>query len=440
MDSAVWVAMRSRYRRDISTQTAPLNRSAHVRSDDLATCISCGLCLNDCPTYRVLDDEADSPRGRVQLIRQLVTSTGAPDASLAGHLEACLVCRACETACPSGVPFGRIMEGAREELRERERPRAVANAVRRIGLRTITRQGRLRVATRLLDLYVRSGAQRAVRATRLLPKRLAAMESLAMKAEGAPYRPVERPDADTDFFAGCIMRTAFGETERATVRMLERSGKRVSACGEQTCCGALHAHAGDGETARELARLNIDAFAGSDAPIVVNAAGCGAHLKAYGEVLGGDPAWSDRARAFSARVRDASQVVTPAAVGVAAPRPIRVVYQDACHLAHGQKIRREPRALLGAVRSVTVVPIADPERCCGSAGIYNLTHPEVAGELQRQKVLSILVARPDVVVSANPGCILQVQAGLRAAGSDVPVLHLMRFLDDPGASLGASRE
>ena len=168
-----------------------------MRSDDLATCISCGLCLNDCPTYRVLDDEADSPRGRVQLIRQLVTSTGAPDASLAGHLEACLVCRACETACPSGVPFGRIMEGAREELRERERPRAVANAVRRIGLRTITRQGRLRVATRLLDLYVRTGAQRAVRATRLLPKRLAAMESLAMKAEGAPYRPIRGMRART---------------------------------------------------------------------------------------------------------------------------------------------------------------------------------------------------------------------------------------------------
>ena len=438
MDRAVSVVMRSRYRRDISTQTAPLNLSAHVRSEDLATCISCGLCLNDCPTYRVLDDEADSPRGRVQLIRQLVSSTGPADDSLAGHLEACLVCRACETACPSGVPFGRIMEGAREELRERERPRAVARAVRRIGLQTITKQRRLRVATRLLDLYVRSGAQRAVRATRLLPRRLATMESLAMKAEGAPYRPVERPDADTTFFAGCIMRTAFGETERATVRMLERSGKRVSACGEQTCCGALHAHAGDGETARELARLNIDAFSGSDAPVVVNAAGCGAHLKAYGDVLADDPAWSDRAKAFGARVRDASQAVTPAAVSVAAPRPIRVVYQDACHLAHGQKIRREPRALLAAVPNVTIVPIADAERCCGSAGIYNLTHPEVAGELQRQKVAAILAARPDVVVSANPGCILQVRAGLRAAGSDVPVQHLMRFLDDPGASLGPS--
>jgi glycolate oxidase iron-sulfur subunit len=411
--------------------------SAHVRSDDLATCISCGLCLNDCPTYRVLDDEADSPRGRVQLIRELVSSTGSPDASLAGHLEACLVCRACETACPSGVPFGRIMEGAREELREREQPRVLGAAVRRIGLRTITRQGRLRVATRLLDLYVRSGAQRAVRATGLLPKALATMESLAMKAEGPPYRPVERPDADTAFFAGCIMRTAFGDTERATVRMLERSGRRVSACLEQTCCGALHAHAGDGETARELARLNIDAFSGDDSPIVVNAAGCGAHLKAYGDVLAGDPAWAARAAAFAARVRDASQAVTASAVTAPAPEPIRVVYQDACHLAHGQKIRREPRALLGAVPNVTIVPIADAERCCGSAGIYNLTHPEVAGELQRQKVLSILAAQPDIVVSANPGCMLQVQAGLRAAGSDVPVVHLMRFLDDPSASLGA---
>jgi glycolate oxidase iron-sulfur subunit len=409
-----------------------------VRAADLATCISCGLCLNDCPTYRVLGDEADSPRGRIQLIRQMVsTEATAVDDRVAGHLEACLVCRACETACPSGVPFGRIMEGAREDLRERERPRRVAKAIRRLGLATIADQGRLRVATRMLDLYVRSGARRVVRASRLLPRRLRTMESLAMRAEGPPYLPVEREDADTAFFAGCIMRTAFGETERATVRMLERGGKRVTACQEQTCCGALHAHAGDGETARELARLNIDAFSGVQGPVVVNAAGCGAQLKAYGELLAGDPAWSERALAFSARVRDASEAVPPAAVESRAPRAIRVVYQDACHLAHGQQIRRQPRALLAAMPNVTLVPTADAERCCGSAGIYNLTHPEVATELQRQKVAAILAARPDIVVSANPGCILQVAAGLRAAGSDLPVVHLMRFLDDPSASLGA---
>ena len=385
----------------------------------------------------MLNDEADSPRGRIQLIRQMVSYEAPVDEGIAGHLEACLVCRACETACPSGVPFGRIMEGAREDLRERERPRRAAKTIRRLGLATIVDQPRLRVMTRLLDLYVRSGAQRAVRASRLLPGRLRAMESLAMKAEGAPYAPIERDGADTSFFAGCIMRTAFGETERATVRMLERDGARVTACKEQRCCGALHAHAGDGETARELARLNIDAFSGTQGPIVVNAAGCGAQLKAYGELLAGDSAWSERAHAFAARVRDASEAVTPAAVRSGAPRAIRVVYQDACHLAHGQKIRREPRALLAAMPNVTVVPIADAERCCGSAGIYNLTHPEVAGELQRQKVAAILAARPDIVVSANPGCILQVAAGLRAAGSGVPVVHLMRFLDDPSASLGA---
>src|SRR5437773_3829816 len=187
MPSRVSRAMRSRYRRDISVQTAPTVLSSHVRAADLATCISCGLCLNDCPTYRVLGDEADSPRGRIQLIRQLVSSDATVDDRLSGHLEACLVCRACETACPSGVPFGRIMEGAREDLRARERPRRIASAVRRLGLATIASQPRLRLATRLLDLYARSGLRRLAG---VLPKRLRAMESLAMRAEGLPYVPI----------------------------------------------------------------------------------------------------------------------------------------------------------------------------------------------------------------------------------------------------------
>jgi glycolate oxidase iron-sulfur subunit len=231
------------------------------------------------------------------------------------------------------------------------------------------------------------------------------------------------------FFAGCVMRENFGESERATVRVLERAGHRVSAPNEQTCCGALHAHSGDGQGARELARLNVDAFSGSDTPVVVNAAGCGAHLKAYGEVLAEDAAWADRARAFASRVRDLSEVARPDPRS--APRPLRVVYQDACHLAHGQKIRVQPRALLRAISGVTLVEIADADRCCGSAGIYNLTNQQVSAELQRQKVERILAARPDVVVSGNPGCILQLAAGLRAAGSSVPVVHLARFLDDP---------
>ena len=401
-----------------------------MRPEDLATCISCGLCLNDCPTYRVLEDEADSPRGRIQLIRLMVSTDAPPDAELVGHLDACLVCRACETACPSGVPFGRIMEGAREVLQERRPPGGVLRRMTtRLGLNTLADPGRLALAARATDLYTRSPLAAVVR--RVAPSMLRWASSLAPRAEGAPYRPVEKPGGDVSLFAGCVMRVSFGETQRGTARLLERDGHTVTAPIEQRCCGALHAHSGDGEGARDLARLNVDAFAGSDVPIVVNAAGCGAHLKAYGEVLADDPAWVDRARAFAARVRDMSEVLTPARRATA--RPLRVVYQDACHLAHGQKIRQQPRALLRATLGVTLVEIGDAERCCGSAGVYNLTHPEIAAELQRQKVARILEAKPDLVVSANPGCILQVAAGLRAAGSGVPVTHLARFLDDPAA-------
>ena len=322
------------------------------------------------------------------------------------------------------------MEGAREVLAERTTENRITRTIRRIGLDTIARRGRLAFATKLTDLAVRTGLTQVVR--RVGPARLRWLSGLAPRAEGAPFALVERADADVYLFAGCVMREAFGETERATVRVLERDGHRVAAPIEQVCCGALHAHAGDGEQARALARFNVDAFAAGELPVVVNAAGCGAHLKAYGDVLREDPAWAQRGRVFAARVRDATEVARPRPDQV--PRPIRVVYQDACHLAHGQRIRAQPRALLRAIAGVTLIEIADAERCCGSAGIYNVTQPAISAELQRQKVAAILAARPDVVVSANPGCILQIVAGLRAAGSPVPVIHLMRFLDDPAAS------
>src|SRR4051812_3102978 len=402
---------------------------AHVRPDDLSTCISCGLCLNDCPTYRVLEDEADSPRGRIQLIRFMVSTDAPPTDELAGHLDACLVCRACETACPSGVPFGRIMEGAREVLAERRKPGRVRGTLTRLGLETIAYRHRMALAATLTDLYARSPVASIVR--RVGPRAMSWATSLAPRREGPAYRVEEREGADVQMFAGCVMREMFGDSERATMRVLERSGYVPSAPLEQLCCGALHAHAGAGDGARELARFNIDAFAGSDGPIVVNAAGCGAHMKDYGELLAHDGPWAERGRAFAARVRDLSEVARPARLQTV--RPLRIVYQDACHLAHGQKIRQQPRALLRAIEGVTLVEIGDAERCCGSAGIYNLTHPEIAAELQRQKVARLLEARADVIVSANPGCILQVVSGLRAAGSNVPVVHLARFLDDPAA-------
>ncbi len=421
--------------------------SPHVRTDDLDTCISCGLCLNDCPTYRVVGDEADSPRGRVQLIRMLVASEAAPATRLVEHLEACLVCRACETVCPSNVPFGRIMEGAREVLTERHPAGVRTRLLRRVGLGVLARPRLVGAATALAGLYAASGLQGIVRRWRILPRSLAAMESLLRRPEGAGYRPASpskllaedasddpsRQGADVQFFAGCVMRSAFGDSDRATVRVLERSGYAVTAPVAQVCCGALHAHAGDGRGARLLAKKNVAAFGNGDASIVVNAAGCGAHLKAFGDVLGAEPAWRERARRFATRVRDASEVAAPPTPSRGPSRRLRVVYQDACHLAHGQGIRRQPRDLLRAIPNVQLVDIPDAERCCGSAGIYNLTHPTVASELQRQKVQAIASARPDVVVSANPGCILQIEAGLRELRAHVPVVHLMRFLDDPAA-------
>lgn len=402
--------------------------SPHVRPEDLATCVSCGLCLNDCPTYRVMHDEADSPRGRVQLIRELVATPGRAEASTVAHLEACLVCRACETACPSLVPFGRIMEGAREELAARRRPSPVRAAL----VDVVTHPRLLAAVAWVVRVYERSGLARVAR--RVLPRRLAELERLLPRPEGAPFAPRRRGGADTDtqLLAGCVMRAAFGDTQRATVRLLERAGRTVDAPAGQTCCGALHAHAGLGDRARDLARRNVRAFGDGNAPIVSTAAGCGAHLRAYGWLLADDPEYAARAARLASRVRDASEIVR-IPDGPALPRRLRVVYQDACHLAHGQGIRRQPRDLLRAIDGVEVVSIADPDRCCGSAGIYNLTHPEVAAELGRQKVAAILGADPDVVVSANPGCILQIRSGLEAAGKRVPVVHLMRFLDDPSA-------
>jgi glycolate dehydrogenase iron-sulfur subunit len=398
-----------------------------VDPEDVATCVSCGLCLNDCPTYRVLGDEADSPRGRIQLIRDLVSTPGEPDPQVVSHLDACLVCRACETACPSLVPFGRIMEAAREDITARRRARGPA-ALRRAALDIVTRRTLLRVLVGLATLYDRTGLRGIVR--RALPSRLRAMESLVAGSEGRAYEP-NGDQGDVQLFAGCVMAAAFGDTQRATVRALERSGHTVGSPRGQACCGALHAHAGLGERARELARENVRAFSGTAGAVVVTAAGCGAHLRAYGHVLEGD----EEAGRFASRVRDASEVVPPADAARPPARRVRVAYQDACHLAHGQGIRRQPRDLLRALSGVEVVPIVDPERCCGSAGVYNVTHPEVAGILQRAKVAAIIAAEPDVVVSANPGCMLQIRAGLREAGSSIPVVHLMRFIDDPAGSL-----
>jgi glycolate oxidase iron-sulfur subunit len=267
--------------------------------------------------------------------------------------------------------------------------------------------------------------------TRLLPK----LSGAFVVPKGESYLPATRDhpaddDLQVDFFAGCVMSTALAEIDRATIRVLQRAGCTVRNPAGQGCCGALNAHSGDADGALHLAKATIAAFEGSDAPVVVNSAGCGAMLKDYAHHLRHDPAWAERARAFSARVRDLSEVLAERALPLARPLEHKVVYQDACHLLHAQRISRQPRAILRQAPDLELVEIAEPGMCCGSAGVYNLTNPEPARKLQQRKVDSILAASPDMVVTGNPGCLLQLRAGLAERHSHVQVRHLAELMDE----------
>ncbi|MEA2660486.1 MAG: glycolate oxidase iron-sulfur subunit, partial [Chloroflexota bacterium] len=347
-----------------------------------------------------------------------------------------LDCRACETACPSGVEFGKLMEGARSQV-ELARPRGPAERLlRRVVFRhLIAHPRRLALFAKLGYVTRRLGGRWIL--TRVGLRRLAGL--LALVPAEAPTS-AELPErfaaagavrGRVALFTGCVMRSAFSATNAATARVLARNGIEVLVPAAQTCCGALHAHAGERAGARELARRNIadleplavDAF-------VVNAAGCGANLKEYGWMLKDDPDWAERAERFSARVKDASEYL--AGVGlrdVPGSLPLRVAYDDPCHLLHGQKIKDQPRALLAAIPDLVLVPLGEADWCCGSAGTYNVTQPELATRLGHRKAEHVKRSDAEIVVTANPGCQMQIAAALRDAGSSLPVVHLMDLLD-----------
>lgn len=408
---------------------------------DMNACVHCGLCLPHCPTFRELRVETESPRGRLHLMRALGEGRVEATDQFVTHMSLCLDCRACEAACPTGVKFGHLMEATRAEVRARRPLTGFAGILGTVVFKLLfPYPERLILLASLLRLYQRTGLQTLVRATGLLrhlPGRLDEAEALLPRISSRFFVPKGTVRArgalkkKVAFFAGCIMRVAFAETNRAAVRVLSRAGCEVDLPEEQICCGALHAHAGEREQAKDLARHNIAAFEQSDAEwIVVNAAGCGAALKEYGELLAHDSAWAARAHAFSSRVRDFSEAV--AALPLEAPtlsRPMKVVYQDACHLLHAQRIRQQPRDVLDRVSGVTRVEMRDGDRCCGSAGIYNLTEPEMAERLGEQKVTNVEQTQADVVISGNPGCLIQLRAGLERHGAKTRAVHLADFLD-----------
>jgi glycolate oxidase iron-sulfur subunit len=416
---------------------------AELAYDELLACVHCGFCLPTCPTYAELGQEPDSPRGRILLIKSLADGRLTLSDSVVGHLSGCLGCRACETACPAGVRYGHLVEAAKAEI-ERQRPgSALRRLVRHVALRRLLpNPGFLRLLAGTLRLYQRSGLQALVRRSgvlRVLPETLAASEALLpslppVTTGGALPEVVAARGprhARVAFLSGCVQDVAFRADNEATLRLLSRNGLEVVIPRGQRCCGALHAHAGDLEGARALARTNVAAFEAAGAnTVVVNAAGCGAHLKGYDHLLRDDPEWRTRAAGLARKVADVTEVLArrPLA-GPLGPLPLRVTYHDPCHLGHGQQVRAAPRALLAAVPGLTVVDLPESEMCCGSAGSYNLTEPGMAARLLARKVACIEATGARLLVTANAGCILQIAAGVRARGLTVEVLHVVGLLD-----------
>ena len=406
-------------------------------------CVHCGLCLAHCPTFSELGTEMDSPRGRIFTIKALAEGRMTLTDSVVEHLELCLDCRACETVCPAGVPYGRLIEAAKAEI-ERQRPGGLVRRVFRwtnFGL-LLGHPRMLRLAAAGLRFYQASGLQRLVRRSGLvkrLPGTLPAWEALLPElpsaAERAPLPPLIPAEgarrARVALLTGCVQSVVFGAHNRATARILAKNGCEVVVPHDQGCCGALNAHGGDHGRAVTMAKRTIEVFEATRADaVIVNTSGCGAHMKAYGALLAADPAWAERAQRFTMSVQDVAEFLARAPLrGPLAPVPMTVTYHDPCHVVHGQKIRKEPRELLAQVPALHVVDLPESDWCCGSAGIYNLTQPEMAARLLARKVTHVLTTGAAAVVTANPGCILQIQQGLRDRGREVPVLHIVEILD-----------
>lgn len=418
----------------------PLREDAEFR-DGALRCVRCSICVPRCPSYAVFRTEADSPRGRVQLMRAAMEGRIAVDGSFEQRMDNCLGCRACEDVCPSAVPFGYMIDRVRHELLPGPRSRLRKWLVR-TGLEQIVSKPLVLLwFARLLRILQWLRIDRLARwIAAPLSRRAALRLDQLPRVEGAPFDPREDtadPAATAQFFSGCIMAGALGDVQRATLRVLRRSGWAVAVPQEQICCGALHQHTGHLAQARELAKQNIDAFAdGSAAPIAVNSAGCSLAMKEYGRLLADDPAYAGRAAAFSARIRDLVELLQPeggrGGLPVrAARRPLRVAVQEACHHGNVQRLRGRAAAFLDAGGAGTIVTLPAGAGCCGSAGLFSAIRPEPAQQLLAALLDAVEASGCDVVVSSNPGCLLFLRSGLRARGSRIRALHVAQLLDLP---------
>jgi len=431
------------------------------QEEKLFNCVHCGFCLPVCPTYSRLGDEADSPRGRLHFMRAVVEERIDPASpALHRHLDRCLGCRACESVCPSGVEYGRLLEGAREvtaravppKLLGRLLPKVMANPTLLSPLMVVTRALR---ATGLPGVLAQRLPENGLLGQARLGMGMIAAtsrpESLTREGPVIPEGSWEAPEvralpsppgatetagrmgkkARTGVLVGCVQEGLLGRVNRATSRVLKANGFQLVEVPGQGCCGALHAHTGELEGARELARKNIRAFEAMDLDFVaVNAAGCGASMKDYSHLLADDPDYRGRAEALGSRVRDVTELLAESELVRGGPLPLRVTYDAPCHLLHAQRVSQEPLKLLDSIPGLDRVPLEGDDECCGGAGIYGITHPELGGEISQGKVRSILKTGAQVVATGNPGCMMQIGAGLAMAGSAVDVVHPIELLDE----------
>ncbi|MDB6057990.1 MAG: hypothetical protein JWO95_1834 [Verrucomicrobiales bacterium] len=399
--------------------------------DKSLACIHCGLCLSSCPTYLETGNENDSPRGRIYLMRAVQDGRLPLDETTVKHIDLCLGCRACEAVCPSGVQYGHLLEHTRDHLERTYKRSTFQTVLRRFVIEKIfPHRERMELA------IAPARMAKALKLDKILPK--FAKEALSLIPtcdKGEPLAPFSGATGTrkgrVGFIRGCVMDVMFSKTNQNTVKLLNAAGYDVVVPEQQGCCGALFAHSGNLAKARESARANIEAFAGQNLDaIIINAAGCGSTLKEYGELLHGDTAWEQRGKDFSAKVKDITEFLcnNPSPLNLQLSNSQRVTYHDACHLAHPQHITKQPRDLIKAVAGKNFVELPESDVCCGSAGTYNLTEPEMAERLQNRKIQNIIKTGAEVVVTTNPGCLLQIRAGLEKAGSEIKAMHIADYL------------
>ncbi|BAY16998.1 glycolate oxidase subunit (Fe-S) protein [Anabaenopsis circularis NIES-21] len=409
------------------------------------TCVHCGFCLSTCPSYRVIGKEMDSPRGRIYLMDAINEGDIALNTATVEHFDSCLGCLACVSTCPSGVQYDKLISATRHQV-ERNYPRSLPDKlIRQLIFSLFPNPDILRILLVPLFVYQKLGFSKLLQSTGILKSispRLAAMESILPQITAKSFQD-NLPDIipakgqkryRVGMILGCVQRLFFFSVNEATVRVLTANGCEVVIPKSQGCCAALPEHQGQTEQAKALARQMIDSFADTDVDfVIINAAGCGHTLKEYGHILADDPEYREKAENFAAKVKDAQEFL--ATVGLTAKlspitdKPLTLVYQDACHLLHGQKISLQPRQLLHQIPGVTLREPLDAALCCGSAGVYNLLQPEVAEELGKQKVQNLLNTGANLIASPNPGCALQITKHLELQGKNIAVMHPMELLD-----------